>query len=81
MRVLAAVCFALIATSGLALAQKADECLPYLAVSEFITSMKEGEESEKVFERSMSKNFDGTESCATRINAEFKRRDMPALFE
>ena len=81
MRFIAAACFALVATSGPALAQKADECLPYLAVSKFITSMKEGEEPEKAFERSMSKNFDGTESCAARINAEFKRRDMPAPFE
>ena len=81
MRVLAAACFALIATSGPALAQKADECLPYLAVSEFIMSMKEGEEPEKAFERSMSKNFDGTESCAAQINAEFQRRTMPAPFE
>ena len=80
MRVLTAACF-LIATSGPALAQKADECLPYLAVSEFITSMKEGEEPEKAFERSMSKNFDGTESCAAQINAEFQRRTMPAPFE
>ena len=57
MRFIAAACFALVATSGPALAQKADECLPYLAVSKFMSLMKEGEEPEKAFERSMSKSL------------------------
>ena len=81
MKLIAAVCFALVASSVPSLAQKADTCLPYLAVSKFITLMKEGQEPSKAFEYSMSKNFDGSESCAAQINAEFKRQNMPAPFE
>lgn len=81
MKLITAVCFALVASSGPAMAQENDTCLPYLAVSKFITLMKEGEEPSKAFEHSMSKNFDGSESCAVQINAEFKRRNMPAPFE
>ena len=81
MKLIAAVCFALVAGSGPSMAQKADTCLPYLAVSKFITLMKEGQEPSKAFEYSMSKNFDGSESCAAQINAEFKRQNMPAPFE
>ena len=81
MKLIAAVCFALVAGSGPSMAQKADTCLPYLAVSMFITLMEDGQEPSKAFEHSMSKNFDGSESCAAQINAEFKRRNMPAPFE
>ena len=81
MRLITAACFALVATSGPAMAQKADECLPYLAVSKFIALMKDGVQPEAAFECSMRKSFDGTKSYAARINAEFKRRNMPAPFE
>ena len=62
-------------------AQQAGVCLPALAVSEFIALMKDGQEPSSAFDRSMKQNFDGTERCAEKINAEFKKFDMPAPFE
>jgi len=72
---------ALVATSGPAMAQKVDGFFPNFAVSKFITLLKDLVQPEDTFEYSMSKNFDGTKSYAARINAEFKRRNMPAPFE
>ena len=43
--------------------------------------MKDGQEPASAFDRSMKQNFDGTERCAEKINAEFKKFDMPAPFE
>ena len=63
------------------MAQKADGFFPNFAGSKFITLLKDLVHPEDAFEHSMSKNFDGTESDAARINAEFKRRNMPAPFE
>ena len=81
MKFITAVSVALLITSSPAMGQKADGCFPYLAVSKFISLMKEGEKPSKAFNYSMNQNFDGSESCANRINAEFKRRNMPTPFE
>ena len=43
--------------------------------------VKDGQEPASAFDRSMKQNFDGTERCAEKINAEFKKFDMPAPFE
>ena len=82
MKFISAVSVALLLTSSNpAMAQKADDCFPYLAVSKFISLMNNGEKPSEAFNQSMSRNFDGSESCANRINAEFKRRNMPTPFE
>ena len=71
----------LLASSVPVPAQQTAVCLPALAVSEFIALMKDGEEPSNAFNRSMKQNFDGTERCAEKINAEFKKFDMPSPFE
>ena len=71
----------LLASSVPVPAQQTGVCLPALAVSEFIALMKDGEEPSNAFNRSMKQNFDGTERCAEKINAEFKKFDMPSPFE
>ena len=81
LRLIVPACAVLLASAVPVSAQQTGTCLPALAVSEFVTLMKEGQEPASAFDRSMKQNFDGTERCAEKINAEFKKFDMPAPFE
>ena len=64
LRLIVPACSVLIASAVQVLAQQTGTRLPALAVSEFVTLMKDGQEPASAFDRSMKQNFDGTERCA-----------------
>ena len=81
MRFIAFICLALVAASGSATAQNASGCYPALAVSDFLKMMEGGAPRPRALALSLNDNWDGSESCKYKINAEFKSQDMPAPFQ
>lgn len=80
MKFIAASCSALLAISGSAMAQNAHGCYPSLVVGDMNTFIKGGAPRSKAMALSLNENWDGSEGCKYRINAEFIERGLPAPF-